>query len=131
MSREVCGICWCPYDEDTGECSCAPQGPTPPYEAKTEAEKIAYCAGWWAALEKARKVEPVQECPNCASLQDQNTELDCKLEELERKPMNEFDALRLVTENVGLLQSAGPVEGLIGIIRAVERAHGIGGQDES
>lgn len=65
------------------------------------------------------------ECPNCVSLQDQNTELDRKLEELERKPMNEFDALRLVTETVGLLQSAGPVEGLIGIIRAVERAHGI------
>jgi hypothetical protein len=116
------------------------------------------------------------ECPNCVSLQDQNTELDRKLADLEqtslelcevcgwrtlipgdcclncerkhplgqastdvpltvysvkkaepveRKPMNEFDALRLVTETVGLLQSAGPVEGLIGIIRAVERAHGI------
>ena len=25
MSREVCGICWCPYDEDTGECACAPE----------------------------------------------------------------------------------------------------------
>ena len=24
MSREVCGICWCPYDEETGECGCAP-----------------------------------------------------------------------------------------------------------
>ena len=24
MSREVCGICWCPYDEDTGECACPP-----------------------------------------------------------------------------------------------------------
>ena len=57
MSREVCGICWCPYDEDTGECACAPQGPTPPPEAQTEAEKIAYCAGWWDALAKARKAE--------------------------------------------------------------------------
>ena len=27
MSREVCGICWCPYDEDTGECACAPVQP--------------------------------------------------------------------------------------------------------
>jgi hypothetical protein len=44
----------------------------------------------------------------------------------QRKPMNEFDALRLVTESIGRLQSAGPVEGLIGIIRAIERAHGIG-----
>ena len=24
MSREVCGVCWCPYDEETGECACAP-----------------------------------------------------------------------------------------------------------
>ena len=24
MAREVCGICWCPY-EDTGECACAPE----------------------------------------------------------------------------------------------------------
>lgn len=70
MSREVCGICWCPYDEETGECACAPQGPTPPPEAQTEAEKIAYCAGWWDALAKARKAEPVQEpvwvCPDSA-----------------------------------------------------------------
>ncbi|HSG20819.1 MAG TPA: hypothetical protein VLA31_08630, partial [Burkholderiaceae bacterium] len=58
MSREVCGICWCPYDEDTGACACAPQSPTPPPEAQTEAEKIAYCAGWWDALAKARKAEP-------------------------------------------------------------------------
>ena len=25
MSREVCGICWCPYDEDTGKCACKPR----------------------------------------------------------------------------------------------------------
>ncbi len=112
--------------------------------------------------EDSSEVEPVQEppcatrecmpseCPNCVSLQDQNTELDRKLADLEqtslelcnvcgwktlipgdcclncvRKPMNEFDALRLITESIGRLQSAGPVEGLIGIIRAVERAHGI------
>lgn len=24
MSREVCGICWCPYD-DNGACGCKPQ----------------------------------------------------------------------------------------------------------
>jgi hypothetical protein len=24
--------------------------PEPPPEAKTQAEKIAYCAGWWAAM---------------------------------------------------------------------------------
>ena len=26
----------------------------PPPEAQTEAEKVAYCAGWWDALEKKR-----------------------------------------------------------------------------
>lgn len=26
MSREVCGICWCPYDEDGG-CGCKPAQP--------------------------------------------------------------------------------------------------------
>jgi len=70
--------------------------------------------------------EDVQECSNCASLEAQNTELDRKLAEMERKPLNEFDALRLITTSVGLLKSAEPVEGLLGIIRAVERAHGIG-----
>lgn len=29
--------------------------PVPPAEAQTEAEKVAYCAGWWAALEQNRK----------------------------------------------------------------------------
>ena len=103
-------------------------------EPPTDWEAVAADQAMTIALLKA---EPVQEppcatrecmpsqCPNCVSLQDQNTELDRKLAELERKPMNEFDALRLVTETVGLLQSAGPVEGLIGIIRAVEAAHGI------
>jgi hypothetical protein len=28
--------------------------PSPPLEAQTEAEKIAYCAGWWAAMEEKR-----------------------------------------------------------------------------
>lgn len=28
--------------------------PVLPPEAQTEAEKIAYCAGWWDALEKKR-----------------------------------------------------------------------------
>lgn len=52
MSRTVCGICWCPYDDITGECAC---------------------------------VTPAQRCPNCASLEAQNTELDRKLAELDRR----------------------------------------------
>jgi hypothetical protein len=34
--------------------------PKPPPEAQTEAEKIAYCAGWWAAMEQKRE-QPEQE----------------------------------------------------------------------
>ena len=34
--------------------------PEPPPEAQTEAEKIAYCAGWWAAMgAKVMEQEPV------------------------------------------------------------------------
>jgi hypothetical protein len=32
-----------------------PQQPSTPPEAQTEAEKVAYCAGWWAALETKRE----------------------------------------------------------------------------
>ena len=40
--------------------------PEPPPEAQTEAEKMAYCAGWWDAMAKARKAEPVQQgCDHC------------------------------------------------------------------
>ena len=57
MSREVCGICWCPYDE-AGKCGCAPP-----------------CA--------TQECMP-SGCPNCASLEAQNTELDKKLADLEQ-----------------------------------------------
>lgn len=96
-----------------------------PYD-QTSLELCEVC-GWKTLIpgDCCLNCERINPCPNCASLEAQNTELDRKLKELDRKPMNEFDALRLITETVGLLQSAGPVEGLIGIIRAVERAHGI------
>ena len=45
MSREVCGICWCPYDEDTGECGCP--------SANVQKSTLA--------------------CPNCASSADELT----------------------------------------------------------
>ena len=64
MSREVCGICWCPYDEETGECACKPP-----------------CA--------TKECMP-SECPNCTSLEAQNTELDRKLAELEESNADEL-----------------------------------------
>lgn len=42
------------------------------------------------------------------------------------KPLSDAEALRVATEAIGLLTSAGPVAGLIGLVRAVEAAHGIG-----
>ena len=63
MNREVCGICWCPYDE-AGKCGCAPP-----------------CA--------TQECMPSQ-CPNCASLEAQNTELDSKLAELEKDHADEL-----------------------------------------
>ena len=42
------------------------EAPETPPEVKTEAEKVAYCAGWWAALETVRKEQPEQEqAPAC------------------------------------------------------------------
>jgi hypothetical protein len=40
----------------------APQSaqPVPPHECKTDAEKLAYAAGWWKALE-ANRAQPVRE----------------------------------------------------------------------
>lgn len=35
--------------------------PEPPPKAQTEAEKIAYCAGWWAAMAAKAKEQPEQE----------------------------------------------------------------------
>ncbi len=32
--------------------------PQPPQEAETLAEKVAYCAGWWDALEKMKGKAP-------------------------------------------------------------------------
>lgn len=43
----------------------------------------------------------------------------------QRKPLSAADALRIATEAIGRLQSAGPVEGLVGLVRAVEAAHSI------
>jgi len=34
--------------------------PVPPHECKTDAEKLAYAAGWWKALE-ANRAQPVRE----------------------------------------------------------------------
>lgn len=58
-------------------------------------------------------------CPNCASLEAQNTELDRKLAELEQaEPLTEEEIERICEEYQSPRQLA----------RAVERAHGIGAQ---
>ena len=79
-----------------------------------------------AAL-RAALAEP-QECPNCASLEAQNTELDKRLAELERRPLDEDqmnEAYRYIWRNLP--------EGFEGMasdwievsIRYAERVHGI------
>ena len=46
--------------EEIDRLRAALEQPEPPPEAQTEAEKIAYCAGWWAAMEQKRE-QPAQE----------------------------------------------------------------------
>ena len=112
MSREVCGICWCPYDEITGECACKPAQPP--------------CA--------TKECMP-SECPNCASLEAQNTELDRKLAELEESNADELTVAyvmgasarrRLTDAEVGEVWFAAKIPGLTEtqarlLIRAAER----------
>jgi hypothetical protein len=39
-----------PMEQAINALKAALEQPEPPPEAQTEAEKIAYCAGWWAAM---------------------------------------------------------------------------------
>jgi hypothetical protein len=115
-SLELCEVCgW--KTLIPGDCCLNCERKHPLGQASTDVPLTVY---------SVKKAEPVQE--TCTYKCEAWPECGCaspKAEPVERKPMNEFDALRLVTETVGFLKSAGPVEGLIGIIRAVERAHGI------
>jgi hypothetical protein len=49
-----------PMEQAIAALKVALEQPEPPPEAQTEAEKIAYCAGWWAAMEQKRE-QPEQE----------------------------------------------------------------------
>ena len=137
MSREVCGICWCPYDKDTGECACAPQslpaqepiawyhvpypnnGAAPMVSLSKQHEPSMYGAVvplFLGAPYDQTSLELCEVCGwktlipgdcclncariNCASLQDQNTELDRKLAEMEAKLNNPSvdDAFRILAE---------------------------------
>jgi len=111
-SLELCEVCgW--KTLIPGDCCLNCERKHPLGQASTDVPLTVY---------SVKKAEPVQEPVAWSHI---NGTSDTKWHPPQRKPMNEFDALRLVTETVGLLKSAGPVEGLIGIIRAVERAHGI------
>jgi hypothetical protein len=46
--------------ESLDDLRAALEQPEPPPEAQTEAERLAYCAGWWAAMEQKRE-QPEQE----------------------------------------------------------------------
>lgn len=108
MSREVCGICWCPYDEDTGECACAPAPKEPvawyhvPYPNNGVAPMVSlgrqHEPSMYGAAVPLFLGSP--NCPNCASLEAQNNELDRKLAEMEAKLNNPSvdDAFRILAE---------------------------------
>ena len=82
MSREVCGICWCPYDEETGACGCEPaskeqhmtnlrEAAQQALEALEEATSYTSCTTWSPSMTEecaaaasalhAALAEPVQE----------------------------------------------------------------------
>ena len=59
-------------------------------------------------------------CPNCASLEAQNTELDAKLAELERKPLTEEEIRNILNTPMSVIGVDA-----YSFARAIERAHGI------
>ena len=88
--------------------------------------------------------EPVHKCPNCASLEAQNTELDLKLAEVEqeerdgvdgmplytappqRKPLTDEEIVRIFeTPELAGTHFQTPTLKAIAVARAIERAHGI------
>ena len=63
MSREVCGICWCPYDDFTGACGCEPvQEPVwvCPDSAEHRYQKPGHCEDCGKTLVQERHF-----CPRC------------------------------------------------------------------
>ena len=58
MSREVCGICWCPYDEYTGECACLPEpNALLPRKPLSEEEILSLFRTAGSPVEFARAIE--------------------------------------------------------------------------
>jgi hypothetical protein len=98
------------YEEPPGVCGqwkdyAAPKAaqPVPPHECKTDAEKLAYAAGWWKALE-ANRVQPVRE-----PLTDE------KISEI----------VEYLPENSDEQIQDDPVKFIHDFVRSIERAHGI------
>ena len=90
------------FDEIITALRTALQTPPPPPEAQTDGEKNAYHYGWWAAMEafRVQRTEPEQE------------------------PLTD-DQAEAVWDNWCLDKKSGPLD----LIRAIERAHGIGGEE--
>ena len=130
--------------------SAALEQPVPPTEAQTEAEKVAYCAGWWAALENARKEPPKQEpvawmvytldgvdvfvTANPKDFTDQHRALALYPSPVYRKPLTEEEIIDAVRDADFDWQSGWTLDEALGnrfvaFARAIERAHGIEGSD--
>lgn len=145
--------------------------PEPPPEAQTEAEKIAYCAGWWAALEKARKAEPDSDSPErrcggpgcdlkcCQPVQEpvawrfearhidsawaaavtlkhpgpegvyMRNVMPLYAHPPRPKPLTEEEKRALADKFLSCQPESYEVSGVFDLISAVERAHGIGGEE--
>ena len=63
-------------------------------------------------------------CPNCSSLEAQNSELDRKLAEMERKPLTE-EEIEQIADRIPVDDFVGPTTWHIKLVRAAEQAHGI------
>lgn len=100
MNRDVCGVCWGAYD-DRGHCECEVKPPEPVAWIEWDDERNRVSAGAYPLRFEDEMYELVDgfsfkplytappRCPNCASLQAQNTELDRKLGEIEQRTLTD------------------------------------------
>jgi hypothetical protein len=98
MSRDVCGICWCPYDDD-GKCGCGNVQVINPAPSKVMRGTCIRCG-------KQVRSDDIHTCTpppgselallleQNAQMREQNTELDAKLAESEALLKQALHALK-------------------------------------
>ena len=120
MSREVCGICWCPYDEETGECACKV-----PSDCADSHQPVAWRWGYRSITTGEmdwRGYVEIAAHPNLRSPEIVMQPLYTSPPQ--RKPLTEEDISNIWDGHVVPIFGKNGINPIV-FARAVERAHGV------